>query len=126
MPHSVMLIEAEIVVRHALAEYLRECGFQVIEATNVEEARQVLDYASTSMDAVLASLDGGSDEVFALAHWVRSNRPDIEVILAGSIPATVEKAGDLCREGPALMKPYDHRFVLDQIRRKLAARSRGA
>lgn len=122
--HSVVLIEAEVIVRHALAEYLRECGFHVLEAVNAEEAHEIIDSKGTAVDALLASLDVGSDKVFALARWVRTNRPDIEVVLAGSIPMTVEKAGDLCQDGPALRKPYDHRTVLDQIRRQLAARSR--
>lgn len=124
MIDSVMLIEAEIVVRHALAEYLRQCGFRVLEAINIEEAQEVLHNKATSIVALLASLDLGSDKVFTLAQWVRTNHPDIEVILASSVLMTVEKAGDLCREGSALKKPYDHRSVLDEIRRRLAARRR--
>ena len=34
------------------------------------------------------------------------------------------EAGDICQEGPALSKPYDHRVVLDYIQRLLAARDR--
>jgi hypothetical protein len=49
---------------------------------------------------------------------------------AGSAAKAVEKAGDLCEEsavpdGTAVIKPYDHQFVFDKIRRVLAARDRG-
>jgi hypothetical protein len=43
---------------------------------------------------------------------------------AGSLEKAVEKAGSLCNEGPALAKPWDHRLVLDHIRRTLAQRQR--
>jgi hypothetical protein len=35
--------------------------------------------------------------------------------LAGTIATAAEKAGDICQEGPALSKPYDHRLVLGYI-----------
>jgi hypothetical protein len=49
---------------------------------------------------------------------------------AGSFAKAVEKALDLCEEsavpdGTAVIKPYDHQFVFDKIRRVLAARDRG-
>jgi hypothetical protein len=33
-------------------------------------------------------------------------------------------AGKLCEHGPILTKPYDHKIVLDHIKRLLAARVR--
>ena len=49
---------------------------------------------------------------------------DLTVILAGSIEKIVEQAGNLCSEGPALAKPYEHRLALDHIRRTMAQRDR--
>jgi DNA-binding response OmpR family regulator len=34
----VLLVEHDIIVRHALAEYLRECGFTVFEASNGDDS----------------------------------------------------------------------------------------
>jgi hypothetical protein len=80
--------------------------------------------AQLAIDVVLADANApGAENAFAFAAWARANRPDVEVILAGSVDAEVEKAGELCEEEP-LGKPYDHQLVLDRIRRSLAARDR--
>jgi DNA-binding response OmpR family regulator len=34
----VLLVEHDIIVRHPLAEYLRECGFTVFEASNGDDS----------------------------------------------------------------------------------------
>jgi DNA-binding response OmpR family regulator len=120
---TVLILEGDILVRNPLAEYLRECGYKVIEASNADQARQVLGAATSRIDVLFASVNG-DDGAFALARWVRSQHPGVEVILAGTIRTAVEKAGDLCGEGPALSKPYDHRLVYERIRRLLAARAR--
>jgi DNA-binding response OmpR family regulator len=121
---SVLLVEADILVRHPLAEYLRECGYRVLEAFDGNEARQLLSGASIAIDIVLADVDAPDESGFVLAAWIRGNRPGVAVVLAGSVTRAAEKAGDLCREGPGLAKPYEHQQVLNEIRRLLAARER--
>ncbi len=121
---TILIVEADLLVRHALAEYLRECGYQVFEAVEVGEARQILSDTTTSVDIVLADVNAQSADGFELASWVRQVRPDIQLLLAGAVASAAKKAGDLCHDGPALSKPYDHQIVLDRIRRLLAARDR--
>ena len=120
----VMLIEPDVLIRTPLAKYLRECGFRVAEVFNVTEARDILANAPVSIDMILMDADAPEENGFAFRAWVRAHYPGVEVILAGSIERTVKKAGDLCEEGPALAKPYDHKLVLDEIRARLAARER--
>lgn len=120
----ILLVEPDILARTPLAEYLRECGFQVLEAAEAAEARALLEDASRQVDVVLADIDADNQSAFALAHWVREHRPGVEMILVGTVTKAAEKAGDLCRDGPALSKPYDHQLVLDHIRRLMAARER--
>ena len=48
-----ILVEGDIVVRHPLAEYLRECGFTVFEASNGDEAKRALTTPSLQIDVVL-------------------------------------------------------------------------
>ena len=125
-PPCILIVDDDILVRHPLAEYLRECGYRVVQAANLDEARKLFTQRrrGLAIDVVLADANTpGGENAFAFAVWMRANRPCVEVILAGSEDAAAEKAGDLCEEGP-LSKPYDHQLVLDRIRRSLAARDR--
>ena len=54
---------------------------------------------------------------FALARWVRTERPRLNVILTGTIEKAAREAGDLCEEGPHLKKPYEPQNVVDWIKR---------
>ena len=120
----VLIVEAELLIRHPLAEYLRECGYRVIETASADEARRILASAGTAVEIVLADVEAPCISGFALAAWIRGRHPRIQVILAGSAAMAAEKAGDLCEDGPRLAKRYDHRLVLERIRRQLAARDR--
>jgi DNA-binding NtrC family response regulator len=110
-------------VRSPLAEYLRECGYRVLEAVNAAEARQVLGSVE-DISLVFAEGDAPDGGGMLLRAWMRENCSGIEVILAGSVARAVEKAGDICSDGPAVSKPYHHQHVLDSVRRLLAARDR--
>jgi DNA-binding response OmpR family regulator len=121
---TIILVEADILVRHPLAEYLRECGYRVIEAADTGEARLLLTEGQPIVDAVLADIAGGAEPDFAFANWVRSEHPEVELVLAGTIDRAVDKAGDLCEQGPSLTKPYDHALVAERIHKLLADRAR--
>lgn len=118
-----MLVEADAAIRQPLAEYLRECGFKVFEAVSGAEAVEALKDHGLPVSIVLADVTTAGAG-FELSRWIRTNRPSIEVVLTGSVEMAVEKAGALCEDGPALSKPYEHRFVLDQIKRLIARRNR--
>ena len=120
----ILIVEEDLLVRTPLAEYLRECGYRVLEASSTGDARALLEEGSRQVDIVLVEVKSGEPSGFALASWVRTHLPITQVVLAGTIATATEKAGDLCQEGPALSKPYDHRLVLDHIQRLLAARDR--
>ncbi|WP_413992953.1 response regulator [Labrys okinawensis] len=120
----ILLVETDILIRTPLAEYLRDCGYRVMEATAAGEARELLVHGTIPVDIVMIAVSAEERSGFELAAWVRSNKPDCEVVLAGTPAKAAEKAGDLCEEGPALGRPYDHKFVLEHIKRLMAARQR--
>ena len=119
----ILLVEGDIIVRHPLAQYLRECGFTVFEAANGDEAMRALKTPQLGIELVLADMTTEGSG-FSLRQWVRDENLAVEVVLAGSIGKTVANAGTLCNEGPALAKPYDHHLVLDHIRQAMARRDR--
>src|SRR4051794_2602155 len=97
----VLLVEVDILVRHPLAEYLRECGFIVFEAANGDEARHALSSPALDIDIVLADMTAQGSG-FELRRWIQEQRHPAEVILAGSIEKAVDRAAGICNEGPAL------------------------
>jgi DNA-binding NtrC family response regulator len=119
----LLLVDGDIVVRHNLAEYLRECGFTVIEAASGEDAMRVLVIPELRIQIVLTDLatTGGG---FALSQRIKAAGMDVDIILAGTIEQAVKQAGQVCNEGPALAKPYQHHLVLEQIKRAISARGR--
>jgi len=126
MPQAsvVLLVEGDIAIRHPLAEYLRECGFVVFEAATGDEAMRALNAPDLQIEVVLADMTTAGSG-FVLCQWIRAQNLAVDVILAGSIEKAVDQAGELCNDGPALAKPYQHHLVLDRIRQVLARRDRG-
>ena len=113
----VLLVDAEELVRTPLAQYLRECGYRVLEAIGAEEAQRLLSGGSQIIDIVLADIQTLGDGGFAFAAWVRENRPEIRVLSAGTIAAVARRAGDLCEEGPHLAKHYEPQHVVEWIKK---------
>src|ERR1700759_1158903 len=104
-PDSVLVVENEVLVRLAISEYLRHCGYRVIEAASAEEAMTLLTEANIAVDVVFSAGErGGANGGFALSRWARTKRPGLNVILTGTIEKAAQEAGDLCEEGPHLKK----------------------
>jgi DNA-binding NtrC family response regulator len=119
---TILVVEDDILVRTPIAQYLRDCGYKVVEASNADEAMQVLLHQVMPVDVVFSDVEmPGSVDGFGLAKWIREHRPGLEVLLAGTVPRAVESAKDLCEQGP-VPKPYDAQVVHNHIRRLLAAR----
>ena len=122
---TVLLVEEDVLIRMPLAAYLRDCGYKVVEAASSTEALMVLQQPDVTVDALFADaqLTGGMDG-FGLAQWMRLNRPQSQIVLAGTPARAATEAGRLCEEGPMLAKPYEPQIVENRIRQLLAARQR--
>ena len=119
-PPTILVVEDDVLVRNLAAAYLRESGFEVIEATSADEAIRVLQ-AEVRVDIVFSDVNmPGSMDGFGLAQWVRRERPWLRVILTSGAARTAKEAGDLCESGPVLAKPYDHAELERHIRSLLA------
>jgi DNA-binding NtrC family response regulator len=121
-PETILVVEDDVLVRMPIAQYLRDCGYRVIEAVNADEAMAVLSHQETAVDVVFSDIEmPGSVDGFGLAKWIREHRPGLDVLLAGTVPRAVESAKDLCEQG-RIPKPYEAQTVHNHIRRLLAAR----
>jgi DNA-binding response OmpR family regulator len=118
---TVLVVEPDVLVRHSICDYLRECGFTVLEAVDAEEGLAVMQTVGRMVDLILCDAGAsGAEDGFQLAQWLRANRPGLPIILVGSPARAAEMAGDLCEAGPVLAKPYDTQILLDRIKRLLA------
>lgn len=120
----MLVIEDEVLICMVIAQYLRDCGYKVIETADADEAVLVLQAPAIHVDVVIGDIDmPGTLDGSSLAKWVREHCPGIGVILAGTAPRATSAATELCEAGP-LPKPYHPDTVASRIKRLLAARDR--
>ena len=119
----LLVIDGDVLVRHVISDYLRTCGYTVVEAASTDEAAIVLTDPTVDLDAVLCSADApGEQSAFQLRAWAGIRKPGVQIILAGSVDAVADKAAELCDDGPQLRRPYDPQSVVEYIRRITGSR----
>jgi DNA-binding NtrC family response regulator len=124
-PQCLIVADADVLIRNGLAEYLRHCGYKVIEAATSDEVIIALEEGALEIDALLADAElAGHHNAFELRIWVKDHYPGVDVVLAGNIDSAARAAGQLCDDGPHLRRPYDPESVAAHIKRLLAATRR--
>ncbi|WP_425981596.1 response regulator [Brevundimonas sp. TWP1-2-1b1] len=122
---AVLIVDGDVISRHAISDYLRRCGYVVVEAASTDEAMTALEEAALGIDVIVCDIAAlGVRSGFELARWVRKNRPGLEVRLSGTLEGAVKTAADLCETGPHLKRPYEPTAVMDYIKQLRAARLR--
>jgi CheY-like chemotaxis protein len=117
---TILVVDDEVLIRLELADYLRACGYRVLEASSAEEAMAVMQ-TEHRVDLVFSDVQmPGPTDGFGLARWIRANRPGVKVILTSGVARSAALAGELCDEGPLEAKPYDPQRLLERIKRTLA------
>ncbi len=112
---TVMVVDADILARMAIADYLRQCGYKVIEGASGAEVRAVLGDGH-QIDVLLIDLQlQSSEDGFTLAREIRNEYPDIAVIRTSGAAKLADEAADLCDDGP-LLKPYHPQELLRRIK----------
>lgn len=119
-PATILVVEDEVLIRLAVADYLRTCGYRVLEASTGEEAQAVFGN-DQHVEVVLTDIDlGRGMNGFELARWVREQHPEVRILLTSGVARMAQSAGDLC-DMPLLKKPYPHEQLAEEIRRRLNA-----
>ncbi len=82
VPETVLVVEDEVFVRMVISEYLRGCGYKVIEAANADEAIRILE-SRFDVEIVFSDVSmPGSMDGLRLVHLIRDRWPPIRLILA--------------------------------------------
>ena len=113
---TVLVVEDEEGIRFCATEFLRDCGYNVVEAGTVAEAKEVL--LRGRVDLVFSDINMPNRETgFALEKWVRRQFPEIKVLLTSGVPQAAEDTRDLLE--PLIPKPYKLSMLEGRIGRLL-------
>jgi len=54
---TVLVVDDEVLIRMVISEYLRDCGYKVIEAANADEAILLLQQEELTIDVVFTDIE---------------------------------------------------------------------
>ena len=73
---TVLVLDGDVLVRRPIVQFLRDCGYRVIETANTDEAVAVLQKTDMPVDVIVSEIEiPGSMNGFGFAQWARSFRP---------------------------------------------------
>ncbi len=108
---TLLVVEDEILIRLATADFLRSNGYRVLESSTADEALAIFA-AGEPIELVFSDINmPGKMDGNDLADWVRKSFPDVKVILT---------SGDIADTTASFVrKPYAHNALLAEISRVL-------
>lgn len=117
---AILVVEDEILIRLDTADYLRAQGFAVVEASNADEAVEILR-SGVAISLVFTDVRmPGSLDGLDLARHIGSNYPGIHVMItSGHVRAEDVPAG---LPGP-IAKPYSLIRVVEAINKHLSGKN---
>jgi CheY-like chemotaxis protein len=102
---TVLVVEDQPLTRVATVETLEDAGFQVLEASNADEAIRILE-ARDNVRIVFTDIDmPGSMDGLKLARAVRDRWPPIKIVITSG--QLIPNETDLPAGGRFVAKPYD-------------------
>ncbi|MGE0743041.1 MAG: response regulator transcription factor [Hyphomonadaceae bacterium] len=119
----VLVVEDEVLLRLAIADTLRACGFTVVEAASGDEARALVQ-AGVAFSLVFSDITmPGELDGAGLALWLRDNGVTAPIVLTSGLATSLKAAEAACDHVKLFLpKPYDHDAVVARIRDLLATR----
>lgn len=122
-PSTILVVEDEVLPRIAVSDFLRDCGYRVLEAKNGEEAKEIM-LAGELVEVLFSDIGLGSGITgLGLAKWTRTNYPSVRIMLTSGVQQMVEMSNELC-DRPLVAKPYSYPTLADEIRQLLGALGR--
>lgn len=111
---TVLVVDDEEMVRLPISEYLRDCGYIVLEAGDAQEAIAAIDaYPSVNVVFSDVRMPGRMDGI-GLAKWLRAHRPELPVILTSGYNAG-RVSPDSIPGVRFIQKPYSQVQVEERI-----------
>lgn len=115
MPHCVLLVEDEGLIRLTLAETLEEAGYTVIMAKSGDEACQLLDTLD-EVDVLLTDIQmPGQADGIDVARSFTARHPNRPVVFMTGRPDMMARMGRLSDTELLLRKPFGSRQMLTAL-----------
>jgi PAS domain S-box-containing protein len=111
---SVLVVEDELTVRTTAARALKEAGYAVHEASDGQEALDILEQRSGYTDLVITDLGMPVMDGHELARRLRATRPDLPILF-------ISGYGDTGTVSPFLQKPFSPDDLVRRVGAVLAA-----
>lgn len=96
---TVLLAEDDVLIRMPVAEFLRGGGYRVLEAKSADEAILLIKDDTFAPEVVVSNVEIAGDG-FGIAKWIKSNKPDLRLVLSGTPRRAVDVATSICENGP--------------------------
>ena len=107
-PRPVLFVDPNLTSRLLVGVVLRDCGFDVIEARSLAEARRVID-GVPALGAVVTDADfgcGSGIDGFEIAWRARAAHPGVPVVyVSGSDPSLFMQEG--VEHARLVLKPFE-------------------
>ena len=117
---TILVVEDELMVRLPISEYLRDCGYHVLEAGNAAEAIATINAAGPVSIVFSDVRMPGKMNGLDLARWFKVNHPNVPVLLtSGYVPNSSVQVVDLSAAS-LIEKPYSQAQVAGRIQALLA------
>jgi DNA-binding NtrC family response regulator len=114
----VLIVEDESLVRFAAVDFIRDAGFETLEARNADEAISILE-AHLDIRIVFTDIDmPGSMDRLKLAIAIRGRWPPVEIIVTSG-KYSFPPGGPPAR-GEFVPKPYAESVIVTALRRMAA------
>jgi DNA-binding NtrC family response regulator len=115
---TILVVEDEMLIRLHVADYFRDCGFDVLEAADGARAIEILQ-GDVPVHVVFTDITlPGQPDGFGLAQWIRNRTPELPVFLTSG-EVTAAHALAALRKEPFFAKPCDYDEVAAHIRASL-------
>lgn len=109
----VLVVEDDFLIRMHAAEMIEDAGFEVVEASNADEAVAILE-ARLDIAVVFTDIQmPGSMDGLKLARAVRNRWPPIHIVATSGLVDV--RTGDLPEGGRFFPKPYSSTQVIGAL-----------
>jgi DNA-binding NtrC family response regulator len=114
---SILVVDDEALIRLNLLDFFADEGFRTFEAANANEAIAIME-SNRSIRIVLTDVQmPGSMDGVKLAHYIHERFPPTLLVIASG--AVKVKPDEMPPHTMFVAKPFDPRFVLEEIERAL-------